>query len=398
MIKDTRATKEALSIANDDINGVLYTPASAVAAVNPVSNVDNEEGLLGYDSGPTSFPAAASSFSSGPPTSYSYDDTPDVWDVSVTTSFGQNVAPGPAPFVKAIPPQPFQTGMSVPHVPSYEEDGIMGGPSGSNLVEAPAPAPKSPSSPPIHTNVSAQDVNLLKSQALAAEQAYLESKETLSALNAEADKLREVADEAEADARAKQDKATKQGRGLVGGKKKKANKEAEVALAEAAAKRKHFMEMQSQATNAQANVEELQLQATRFLKEFEQAEFNFSSADSGRMSQPVTPSQSYGASASIPSQTHVTGFPNYGVDPLTASSAFGTPADTGFGNGAPITVYSGSFEKPNPDFSGGFGAGVMGGGSFGGGGGIPTPPRASSPPTNDSYNQFDSTNSYDNPF
>ena len=394
MITDTRATKEALSIANNDISGALSTPGLVVAA----ASVDYEERFFGYDSAPASIPAAASSFSSGPPTSYSYDDPPDVWDVSVTTSFGQNVAPGPAPFIKAIPPQPFQTGMSVPHVPSYEEDGLMGGPSGSTLVEAPAPVPKSSSSPPIRASATVQDVSLLKSQALAAEQTYLEAKETLSALNSEADKLRDVADEAEADARAKQDKATKQGRGLVGGKKKKAIKEAEVALAEAATKRKHLMEMQVQATNAQANVEELKIQATRFLKEFEQAELNIASAESARMSQPVTPSQDYGAP--VHTQTPPSGYPDYGLDPQTAAAAFGafpTPVDTGFGNGTPITDYSGGFGKPNSEFSGGFGAGVMGGGSFGGGG-IPTPPRTSSPHANDSYNQFESTNSYNNPF
>jgi hypothetical protein len=360
LISETRATKEALETANNDINNSLQAPVPAPAPVN------YEQNLFSFDApapmGSASLPPAANSF-----------DEP---------SAGMWGAPSAVPMM--APSQP-----AVTNVASYEEGGVMGGGPVGGFPDAPAPVVDSYSfsAAPTRETFSAQEVASLKSQALVAERASQEAEEMLRTLTEEADKLRRLADEAEADALAKQEKAEKMGRGLGGGKKKKAMKDAELALSDAAAKRKHCLEMEGQAANATQNVAELKQQTEQMRQQFEQAELDLASAESVRWTQPASsaPAAAYGALAPVKESPAV--YNNYGLDSHAASPAFGnTPVDSGHGNGEPMPGFNGSYGAPMPDYGGGFGAGIMGvGGSAGGDGGIPTPPRAMSPPANDPY-------------
>jgi hypothetical protein len=355
LISETRATKEALETANDDIHNSLQAPVPAPAPMN------YEQNLFAFDApepmGSASLPAAPNSF-----------DEP---------SAGMWGAPSAAVPMMA----PTSQSALMTSVPSYEEGGVMGG---GGLVggfsDAPAPAVVDShnfSSASTREKFSAQEVASMKSQALQAERASQEAEDMLRTLTEEAGKLRKLADEAEADARAKQEKAEKMGRGLGGGKKKKAIKDAELALSDAAAKRKHCLEMEGQAANATQNVAELKQQTEQMRQQFEQAELDFASAESVRWTQPASsaPAAAYGALAVVDESSSA--YNNYDLDSHPIDSAghgFGAPTMQGYG-AAPMM----------PDYGGGFGAGIMGvGGSIGADGGIPSP-RAMSPSLNDPY-------------
>jgi hypothetical protein len=208
-----------------------------------------------------------------------------------------------------------------------------------------------------------------------------EADETYRAISAETEKLRRIVEQAEIEARAKQDKAGKK-RGL--GKKKLA-KEAEQAAIDAAEKKKHFLELQAQASNAQAHVLESKKEADQLRLRAEQAELDFASAESTRDSEPASVPISHYASASTPHQPYgqtynpsamqapsngglpepaalsQQSYPNYGIEPAKAAPVFNSYA---YGNGA-VPPYQ---QKLDDSF--GFGTGIMGGS---GGPDIPSP-------------------------
>lgn len=205
--------------------------------------------------------------------------------------------------------------------------------------------------PPISNAVTRSDIEDAKRALAAAEENSRKSEETYVALATETDSLRKVSDAAEADAMAKHDKAAKR---RVG--KKKVLKEAEDASIDAASKKKHFLEMQSQTTSAMSVAAECKREVDRLRLRVEQLEVDFASAESTKDS-----AQSNGQSWGIPpAQAQA----SYGLDQSKAAPAFGNPQ--GYGNGMPAMM----MQTQRSEDSFGFGDGIMGGGN---GLSIPTP-------------------------
>jgi hypothetical protein len=233
----------------------------------------------------------------------------------------------------------------------------------------------------------------MKQSAVAAEQTARDAEDTYRAISSEAEKLKKVSDVAEADARSKQDKADKK-RGM--GKKKLA-KEAELTAIDAADKKRHYLELQAQASNAQSFAAQSRRDAEKMRLDAEQAELDFVAAESTKDSQPqasqppaAAPAPDYGGAMQAPaygsngggmpdpSQMSQQAYPSYGaapggygIDASNAAPVFNSgPA---YGNGIPAP------QQQQSDDSFGFGGGmIMGGGQ--GAISIPTPQA------NDNYN------------
>ena len=225
---------------------------------------------------------------------------------------------------------------------------------------------------PLASSAATRDgIENAKRAALAAETKAREADETYRALSQETESLRKVSDAAEAEAMAKQEKASSKKFG-----KKKLMKEAEEASIEAANKKKHFLEMQAQTSNAQSLAAASRKEADKLRNFAEQAELDFASAESAKDSGPSSNGQAWGI-PDPPAQS----YPNYGIDQSKASSAFGS--NQGYGNSSmPVHMVMQPNVSQASDDSQSFGGAIMGGGS---GLSIPTPSAA-----ND-YN-------YNNPF
>mmetsp|Transcript_25196 Transcript_25196/g.38075 ORF Transcript_25196/g.38075 Transcript_25196/m.38075 type:complete len:985 (-) Transcript_25196:86-3040(-) len=279
---------------------------------------------------------------------------------------------------QTVPTQHFQQQMNF--APNNMDGGMIGG--------VPAPPVENNTfgngPPPVQSSLSTDDIEDMKDSARRAEQTSQEAEETYRALSSEVEQLRNIADQADAIAKEKAEKASKK-KGLG---KKKASKEAEQAAQEAAEKKKHFLEMQAKASNAQALAMESKRETERLRDQAEQAELDFVSSESTKYAQPnqnpPQPSQDtqgYGQPmmnapvahhhqenvnpglmssdpsdyGGMPDPSQISSYPNYGggYDQTQAAPA-------SYGNGTHNRVDSCDF---------GFGDGIMGGG----GAGIPTP-------------------------
>ena len=260
-------------------------------------------------------------------------------------------------------------------------------------------APSTYNDAPIAPSISREDIESAKMRALAAGSHTRETEESYRVLAAETEKLRKISEAAEADAAAKHKLASKKRMG-----KKKLVMEADEASMDAASKKKHFLEMQAQAGNAQALVAESRRETERLRLQAEQTELDFAAAESTKDSQPAPPvrhaghppaaaaapaqyssaiqTPSYGSEANgdpwmpDPSQLAEQSYPSYGIDQTKAAPAFANMQT--YGNGM-FAVDNQASED-----SGGFG----GGGIMGGGNGASIP----APQGNDAYA------SYNNPF
>eukprot|EP00542_Grammatophora_oceanica_P015991 CAMPEP_0194039652 /NCGR_PEP_ID=MMETSP0009_2-20130614/11757_1 /TAXON_ID=210454 /ORGANISM="Grammatophora oceanica, Strain CCMP 410" /LENGTH=1039 /DNA_ID=CAMNT_0038682559 /DNA_START=18 /DNA_END=3137 /DNA_ORIENTATION=- len=310
--------------------------------------------------------------------------------------FGGMMTPAPASGGYGGIPDPTQAGVppteefgalsmnpsapSIHPTSSFEDGGLMGG-VGSSMDSAPASAMTAGAFGHVPTTTStltADDVQKMKDRALEAERSSAEAHDTFQTLAAEADKLRSAADQAESDARTKQAKANEKPKKKVfGGRgKKKELKEAEDAANDAAAKKKHFLELQTQANNAQTLAMESRREAEKLKQEAEQAELNLASAASVAEAHEKDMTATKAAMDSAPTQTNgfqeasaPAGYPSYGVEASQAPSPFGGAPSYG---AAPANTFGAPPSFGAPGGSEGFG--VMGGG---GAGGIPSPPRAS---------------------
>jgi len=317
-------------------------------------------------------------------------------------SESSSLAPNNA--AQAVPTQQFQEQMNL--ASSTMGAGEMAGGPVPPVAPAPQMAPTPPvennmfgnGPPPIQSTLSADDIEDLKQAARRAEQTSQEAEETYRTLASEVEQLREIADQAEAASKEKLEKASKK-KGLG---KKKALKEADQAAEEAAEKKKHFLEMQAQASNAQALAMESKRETERLRDQAEQAELDFVASESTKYAQPnqnpPAPQQesqgydqptqnSHMQQANPPASQNVA---NPGVMSSYPNVAGGMPdpsqlsAYPNYGNGynyqhtAPAPAANGVHQKRDScDF--GFGDGIMGGGGVA----IPTPQN------NDAYvNQF----------
>eukprot|EP00541_Cyclophora_tenuis_P006082 CAMPEP_0116565754 /NCGR_PEP_ID=MMETSP0397-20121206/14068_1 /TAXON_ID=216820 /ORGANISM="Cyclophora tenuis, Strain ECT3854" /LENGTH=475 /DNA_ID=CAMNT_0004092551 /DNA_START=35 /DNA_END=1462 /DNA_ORIENTATION=- len=384
LISETQSTKDALENANRDIHVVNESKQVAEqrqAAANATSG-SFEGDLFGFD--PTPAPASI--------------PQPTNLPAPAPTPPPENIAPPVAPaafdpaqgFGSVESPPVKESSMSIP-VPS-DSSGFSGIPDpepsqfGATTLGA-VPAIDGPSAltrgafgnnPPATSAAvpSKAEVESLRQQALDAEQSAREAEETRRTLAIEADKLKQMAETAEAEVRALQEKAATKKRGFGRGKKN-IQKDIEQASQDAAERKKHFMEMQTQASNAQTLAMDSKRQADKLRQQAEQAELDLAAAESAKEAQQ--------SSAPAPVQATGTTSGDYGFGNQTEPSPYGG-LSLGFGNGAPASS----------EGFGGFGSGIMGGsgdsggGIMGGSGGsgisIPTPQAGA-----DSYN-------YDNPF
>lgn len=347
LISEAKATKEVMEVATNDLYTVTETLHSAPA---PPPAPVVEEDLFGGWGAPA--PASAPTWGSSAPSLE--DDEP-----------------------YQPPVQQFKQQLAV-STSNYD--------SGDRFTGS-APAPAAYSAPPVAMQAYGQDpiarsapsreaIESAKKAALDADKKAKEADETYRALAQDTESLRKVAETAEAEAMAKHDKAAAKRMG-----KKRLLKEAEEASMEAAEKKKNFLELQAQTSNAQALANASRQEAERLRNYAEQAEIDYASAESTKDSAPPqsmdgsSNTQSWG----IPDPSTVS-YSSYGIDQAKAASAFGNVQ--GYGNGMPAHMTMQPQVSQASDDSHNFGGGVMGGGN---GLSIPTPSAA------DDYN-------YSNPF
>lgn len=131
-------------------------------------------------------------------------------------------------------------------------------------------------------------------------------------------------------------------------------KDVDKASQEAGERKKHFMEMQMQASNAQTLAMETKRDAEKLRQRAEQAELDLAAAESAREAQQTS------TATTVPSEANNNlGYQEPKVE-NGESFGYGGSLSMGYGNGAPPGGY------------GGFGGGIMGG-SGGPGISIPTP-------------------------
>jgi len=221
-----------------------------------------------------------------------------------------------------------------------------------------------------NSGVDRNNVEDLKQSAIQSQQTSQEADETFRTLASEVEKLRFMAESAEADAMAKHEKASKK-RGLG---RKKATKEAEQAAMDAAEKKKLYLELQAQATDAQALAMESKRQTEKLRDEAEQAELTYVSVQSTKEAQPYqnhsgqlsnSMNSDQSNSEGVPDPSQMPSYSNYGYDSRQQPPIYAN----GYGNG---DVQKPQLEQGN---SFGFGAGIMGGG------GAPIP----APQSSDAY-------------
>lgn len=370
LITQTEATKDALETAGtglDEIQINRSAPAPVVASIPaPVPEAD----LFGWGDpapAPTPIPAPAPAPAqfSAPPSNFSaapamvgmvgtVDDDSSIEDMAAPVAaygFGAATA-APQPMAAPAIAGPGLLGNEAGQMSTASFGfgaGIMGGASsmppvadyggGLSQFEAPpvasAPAPSiaAPPAVPIPPSMNREDVEGIKQAALKAEQTSREAEDTYRTLNLEAQKLSEIAGDAENAAKEKATKAAKKGR--MGGKKK-ASKEAEAATQDAAAKKKHYLEMQAQATNARTLAMESKKEADNLRQKAEQAELDLVAAQSA-----IEAAQKQAAAA-----------------PVAIA-----PPSNGYGYPQPAAPAAGGFGMPpQKSDSFGFGGGIMGGG------------------------------------
>lgn len=391
LIVETKTTTEALNAAEQDIHEAsskaYAAPSSPIPAPAPVAEAD----LFGDWGAPAPASEAPAQWGAPPPAA----SAPAPWSAPVVEAPSDDedddVAYGavPAPISYGAPASEVPTeqfGQQLNIGSSYDTGSMASAPAPSYSA-APTMQAASFAPPPIETSSFGNNIDGMKQAAMAKEQSAREADETYRAIAAEAEKLKKVADAAEADARAKQDKADKK-RGM--GKKKLA-KEAETAAIEAAEKKRHFLELQAQASNAHGLAEESRREADKMRNQAEQAELDFAAAESTRDSQPpaadpapvAAPAPSYGAGMQAPSygaaamegmpdpsQLSQQTYPSYGFDPSNSGPGFNNAQS--FGNGIPDP------QQQPPDDSFGFDGGMI----MGGGQGISIP----TPQANENYN------------
>ena len=335
LISEAKATKEVLEVATHDLHEAaekLQTIPAPLPA--PVA----EEDLFGGWGAPAPPPAAS-------------------WS-----------APAPAPQVAQIdtyqpPVEQFNQQVTVT-ASSYDSGDAF---DSNPVLKSPIPSGLHAygQDPLAGSTATKEGIENARKAALTAQTKARELEETFEALSQETESLRKIAEEAEAEAAAKQEKASAKRLG-----KKKSMKEAEQAAVEAAGKKKHYLEMQAQTSNARTIAEAGKKEAERLRSLAEQAEIDFASAESTK----VTNGHGHSWEASNPP---VQSYPSYGIDQSKAAPAFGS--NQGYGNGVPPHLI---MQPQTSDDSQSFGGAIMGGGS---GLSIPTPSGG------DDYN-------YNNPF
>lgn len=354
LISEAKATKEVIEVATNDLYTVTETLHSAPA---PPPAPVVEEDLFGGWGAPA--PASGATPTWGSSAQSVEDDEP-----------------------YQPPVQQFKQQLAV-STSSYDSgEGFVAS------VPAPAPYTAAPfTAAPIALQAYGQDpldrsaptrggVESAKKAAIDADKKAKEADETYRALAQDTESLRKVAEAAEAEAMAKHEKAAAKRMG-----KKRLLKEAEEASIEAAEKKKHFLEIQAQTSNAQSLANASRQEAERLRNFAEQTEIEYASAESTKDS---APSQSMGGSSNTQSwgipDPSTQSYSSYGIDQSKAASAFGNVQ--GYGNGMPAHMTMQPQVSQASDDSHNFGGGVMGGGN---GLSIPTPSAA------DDYN-------YSNPF
>jgi len=237
-----------------------------------------------------------------------------------------------------IPTQQFQQQFSDPN------EGVMGG--------GPAPPPSLQQTHFGNGAVDRNDVEGLKRSAIQSEQTSQEADETYRTLASEVETLRAFAESAEADAMTKHEKASKK-RGMG---KKKATKEAEHASIDAAEKKKLYLELQAQASDAQALAMESKRQTEKLRDEAEQAELTYVSVQSTREAQPYqnhagqisnSMNSDQSNSEGMPDPSQVQAYPNYGYDSRQQPPAYGNEQQpSAYGNEQQPSAY-GNEQQPS---------------------------------------------------
>jgi hypothetical protein len=351
LISEARATQQVMEAASNDIHKVNETIHVAPAPPPPpVVEAD----LFGDWGAPASASQAGTS-------------TTPAWGAPspVVTAAASS---GPDDNSYEPPTEKFtqQAAISSTSYDSQDNNGFVASAPAPALYNAapPVAAQSYAQAPPISNAVTRSDIEDAKKALAAAEQNARQAEETYLALSAETESLRKASEAAEADAMAKHDKAAKK---RVG--KKKVMKDAEDASIDAAGKKKHYLEMQSQTTSAFSVATESKREVDKLRHKVEQLELDFASAESTKDSAQSVPApysaavQTNGQSWGIPDptpQSHT----SYGIDQSKAAPAFGNPQ--GYGNGMPAMM----MQTQRSDDSFGFGDGIMGGGN---GLSIPTP-------------------------
>ena len=365
LISEATATKEALDSANRGIgeaNQNLAAPEQKAAAANTAAagfeaDLFGFGGPIGGAPAPTPAPAppvVAAAAAAPPPVA-----APDT-DYGLSTVSTDSSLPAPAAPPAAAPAPAAPT-------PSYG-DSIW--PTPPPAAAAPAPVAEStpapaPAMPAGTTIVTKGELEKLRQEALAAQQAAQEAEDTRRTLAIEADKLRQQADDAESEARALSEKASTKKRGFGRGKKN-LQKDADKAHEEVGEKRKHFMEMQMQANNAQTIAMETKREAERLRQEVEQGELALAAAESVQDTQPAPAPAPEPAPVEEPTQTpgglpgaglYGGGLPPLGtaggLPPLgTGPGLAAPPSYEGFGNIMGGTGSSGT-SIPTPQAGGG---------------------------------------------